>query len=100
MNTELIDSLSLQISETEKGLVVSLMVFIAYLTMLFVGSKLQKANFVQKTADILVALGVWAELVFGNMYKLLGNNGLTYLLIVGAIIALINSVWTSHQNDD
>lgn len=68
--------------------------------MLLIGDKFQKTNFVQKTANILVAFAVWTELVFGNIYELFGNNGLTYLLIAGAIITLINSIGINHQNDD
>ena len=100
MNTELINSLPLQISEVKRGLVISLIVLVVYLIMLLIGDKFQKTNFVQKTANILVAFAVWTELVFGNIYELFGNNGLTYLLIVGAIITLINSIGISHQNDD
>lgn len=50
MNTELINSLPLQISEVKRELVISLIVLVVYLIMLLIGDKFQKTNFVQKNS--------------------------------------------------
>ena len=42
MNKELIESLSLPASEMMKGVIVSAIVIIAYMVILFIGSKYQK----------------------------------------------------------
>ena len=89
MNKELIESLSLPASEMMKGVIVSAIVVI-----LFIGSKYQKVDCIQKIANILAAFAVWIELLFGDMYELFGNHDLTYFLIAGTLITLINTMWS------
>ena len=94
MNKELIESLSLPASEMMKGVIVSAIVIIAYMVILFIGSKYQKVDCIQKIANILAAFAVWIELLFGDMYELFGNYDLTYFLIAGTLITLINTMWS------
>ena len=53
MNKELIESLSLPASEMMKGVIVSAIVIIAYMVILFIGSKYQKVDCIQKNSKYI-----------------------------------------------
>ena len=74
------------------GLIITIVVIIVYMIIYFLAQKYGHAKLPCKTANIIGALFVWEEAVFGNLYKMFGLNELQYLLIIGAVLALLNSM--------